>query len=252
MADYRTNAEKESADRFPRDTAGHELTILHDDGLYRHLRFMAPQRGAYWFDLITLPDGLIFRGDGESFVFTILRAGDLFDLFRRSRDNGSINPGYWSEKLSSERDAATDYSRHLFDEEVTRDLAEAETEWPGVTEAWNEHVGEWSDYNTEYESEARRALDDFEFGKTYTAKCSCGAESPSYAGFAAAMAWERKHAAPSDSGHQMSVEPESFRFHDTYEWDLRDYAWWFLWACHGISWGIKQYDAAKAAKQVAA
>lgn len=33
-------------------------------------------------------------------------------------------------------------------------------------------------------------------------------------------------------------------------WDdwylLRDYTWWFLFACHGIRWGVAQYDAAKA------
>lgn len=32
------------AARFARDTAQHEMTVLHDDGLYRHLRF---QR-TYW------------------------------------------------------------------------------------------------------------------------------------------------------------------------------------------------------------
>lgn len=216
MSDYRTKAEKDAAERFPRDTAKHKMTVLHDDGLYRHLRFMAPTGGSfYWFDLITLPDSLVFRGDGESFVFTILRAGDLFDLFRRTSYKGSINPGYWSEKLSSERDAATDYSTHLFDEQVKTELAEAEKTFPGVTEAWNEHVGEWSEYNTEYESEARRALDDF----TYRPEGAKG---------------------------------ERFQFHDTFEWDLKDYAWWFLWACHGIVWGIAQYDAAKATVGVAA
>lgn len=210
MSDYRTKAEKDAAERFPRDTAKHQMTVLHDDGLYRHLRFMSPENSAYWYDLITLPDGLVVRGDGESFVFTILRAGDLFDLFRRTAYKGSINPGYWSEKLSSERDAATDYSMHLFDEQVAENLTEAEKEFPGVTEAWNEHVGEWSEFNTEYESEARRALDDFE----YLPEGATG---------------------------------KPFQFYDTYEWDLKDYAWWFLWACHGIVWGIAQYDAAKSA-----
>jgi hypothetical protein len=38
---------------------------------------------------------------------------------------------------------------------------------------------------------------------------------------------------------------EGFRFEDTQEWNLRDYDWWFLWALHGIVWGIAQYDSAK-------
>ena len=37
-----------------------------------------------------------------------------------------------------------------------------------------------------------------------------------------------------------------FQFQDVWEWNCRDYDWWFLWACHGIVWGIAQYDEAKA------
>jgi hypothetical protein len=244
--DYRTKAEKDAAERFPRDTANHVMTVLHDDGLYRHLRFAAPGYGAYWFDLITLPNSLVFRGDGESFVFTILGTDDLFTLFRRTAHKGSINPGYWSEKLSSERDAATDYSKDLFDEQVATDLVEAEKTWPGVTEAWTEHVGEWSDYNTEYESEARRALDDFEFDKSFSATCSCGKKDGPTDSYSAAMDWEKRHAPTPSKTHKTSIRQESFYFSDTGEWDLRDYAWWFLWACHGIVSGIAQYDAAKA------
>lgn len=252
MTDYRTKAEREAADRFPRDTAKHEMTILHDDGLYRHLRFANPKYSAYWFDLITAPNSLIFRGDGESFVFTVFGTDDLFDLFRRTSYEGSINPGYWSEKLSSERDAATDYSQHLFDAEVVKELAEAEKDWPGVTDAWNTHVGEGSEYNTEYESEARRALDDFEFGKTFIAKCSCGDRSPAVDAYYDAMRLEKQLKQEPGDDHKTSIEQASFQFHDAHEWDLRDYAWWFLWACHAIVWGIAQYDAAKTPAGVAA
>src|SRR3954466_1726422 len=77
-------------------TRPHEVTVLHDDGLYRHLRFRSPDHSAYWFDLITVPGCLIFRGDGDSFVFS--RTEDMFGFFRSSRE-GSINPTYWSEKL---------------------------------------------------------------------------------------------------------------------------------------------------------
>ena len=34
------------AERFKRETAGHQMTVLHDDGLYRHLRFMNPEFGS--------------------------------------------------------------------------------------------------------------------------------------------------------------------------------------------------------------
>lgn len=216
--DYRTKAERDAAERFPRDTANHVMTVLHDDGLYRHLRFMPKSGGSfYWFDLITLPDSLVFRGDGESFVFTILRADDLFDLFRRTTYNGSINPSYWSEKLSSQRNAATAYSKALFDERVTKELADAEPRFPGVTAAWREKVeGFLAEYDTDDEASAQQAVNDFWY-------------------------------LPDDS------DGDPFVFDAWDDWYLlRDYAWWFLWACHGIAWGIAQYDAATAAGQVAA
>lgn len=34
--------------RFAGDTDEHQMTVLHDDGLYRHLRFKAPTTGMYW------------------------------------------------------------------------------------------------------------------------------------------------------------------------------------------------------------
>ena len=53
----KTSAE-EAAEAFARDTADHQMTVLHDDGLYRHLRFirMAEQEDGtrkptsfYWY-----------------------------------------------------------------------------------------------------------------------------------------------------------------------------------------------------------
>ena len=33
---------------------------------------------------------------------------------------------------------------------------------------------------------------------------------------------------------------------ETWEWDLREYDWQFLWCCWAIVWGIGQYRAAPA------
>lgn len=35
-------------------------------------------------------------------------------------------------------------------------------------------------------------------------------------------------------------------FHDTWEWDLKEYTSRFVWCCYALAWGIQQYDAAKA------
>lgn len=197
--------EQTIAERFKRETAKHEMTVLHDDGLYRHLRFRAPEFGCYWFDLITAPGVLIFRGDGESFVFS--RLTDMFEFFRGPV--GRINPHYWSEKLTSDRDSVMKYSQDLFNQQVADDLKAAEKDYPGVAKAWDEKVnGFLAEYNTEYEHDARAALNDFEYRPK------------------------------GDDG-------EPFRFQDTWEWDLKDYHWWFLWSLHAIVWGIAQYDAAR-------
>jgi hypothetical protein len=68
--------------------------------------------------------------------------------------------------------------------------------------------GRWSEFNLEDEGDARRALAEYRYRVA-----DCG---------------------------------ETFEFY-TLEWDLRDWDFWFLWCCHAIQWGIRQYDQARAA-----
>lgn len=85
----------EMYDRFRRDVADHLMTILHDDGLYRHLVFRRAHTGMYWFEVVTWPSSLTIRGDMGTFVFA--RTSDMFGFF----GTGDINPGYWAEKTPS-------------------------------------------------------------------------------------------------------------------------------------------------------
>lgn len=90
----------------------HEMEILHEDGLYRHLRFKSPGTGIGYFDLITWPGSLTITGDiGEGFVFT--READMFPWFN-TRAPGHINPGYWSEKLPRGARDVQDFSGDKF------------------------------------------------------------------------------------------------------------------------------------------
>ena len=66
----------DSAKRFKSETKHHVMEIVHDDGLYRHLRFTNPKSDLYWFEITTTPGQLAFSGDGESFVFRL--APDMF------------------------------------------------------------------------------------------------------------------------------------------------------------------------------
>ncbi|MEV4247018.1 hypothetical protein AB0J63_26840 [Streptosporangium canum] len=240
----RTERERDMAERFQKDTAAHEMTILHDDGLYRHLRFQAPGSSFYWFDLVTTPHALIFRGDGTSFVFSRLK--DMFEFFRGPV--GRINPRYWAEKLTSDRDSVMKYDPELFEQLVKEAFVDAVRygDAPrGLGKAVREEI-----LNSEflaYEDEARRILDDFEFGEQFRVSCRCGAKDE-YDDRAGARKWADEHVKESEGSHVPSIHRlPAFSFSDTWEWSFRGYDWWFLWALHGIVWGIAQYDSQRAA-----
>lgn len=205
--------------RFERETAEHEMTVLHDDGLYRHLRFRAPSHGMYWFDLITVPGSLIFQGDGESFVFR--RIEDMFDFFRGPI--GRINPHYWSEKLTDGEDRVMRYDRELFEACVRQDIA-GRDDLPGLADAVQDEILDSEDLD--YEESARRVVDEFRFYRN---------EADRHGGMRrvdGVMTW-------------VPAKAPDFEFHDTWEWGVRDYHWWYLWALHAIVWGIAQYDASR-------
>lgn len=89
--------------RFVSDVASHQLTVIRDEGLYRHLRFQRPRSSAYCFDLVTWPGYLVVTGDMGTWTFS--RIADMFEFFTDShfgrRESYLINPGYWSEKFEA-------------------------------------------------------------------------------------------------------------------------------------------------------
>lgn len=142
------------AERFARDTAKHELTILHDDGLYRHLRFRSPKSSEYWFDLVTWPGTLAIRGDMDSFMFA--REVDMFDFMRREQPN----PQYWAKK--EQTGAPTkQFSEELFRQAVWTYVREGGQEYPGLAKAVQAEIFD-SGYCGD-EGTARQALEDFEY-----------------------------------------------------------------------------------------
>ncbi|WP_153995362.1 hypothetical protein [Mycobacteroides abscessus] len=76
-------------------TRNHQMKVLRDNGLYRHIRFAEPGTGIWRFDLVTWPGHLVITGDLEDFHFA--RIEDMFEFFRNPV--GYINPQYWAEKL---------------------------------------------------------------------------------------------------------------------------------------------------------
>jgi len=187
-----------TADRFLKDVAEHEMTIHLDQGLYRHVRFMKPDRHWHlWFELVTWPGFLSITGDVGAYTFS--RLTDMFEFFRDDCPDLGVNLGYWGEKVRAvDRNGPLDeFSPELFKAAVKRAAWQAPKEKRG-----------------EILAAVLPAADD---GR-------CQAMQAAY-----------------DSG-----------LDDFWEYDVDEPSIQFEWSCWAVAWGVRQYDAAKAAKGGAA
>lgn len=145
------------AARFPNDVAAHELTVLHDGGLYRHLRFAQPGTTNLSFSIVTWPGRLCFCGDMGTFVFQ--RIEDMLEFFRHD----APNLGYWAEKcVAQDREGVREYDAELLLAKA-RELADAATD--ELDEAARaEFLDELLDQlgAAESEQDARQRLAEFE------------------------------------------------------------------------------------------
>jgi hypothetical protein len=150
--------------RFLKDVAEHQMTVIRDDGVHRHIRFRRPDTSCMSFDLVTWPGYLAYSGDMGCYVFT--RLPDMFEFFRADRTHGTkdgrrlyINPSYWAEKcVASDRDGVTAYSSDKFRERVRQWLDDGDASVT-VREAAEDLI----DYNAdEGEHVALAAVRDFE------------------------------------------------------------------------------------------
>ena len=235
-----SSSEAEVAERFKRDTANHSMTILHDDGLYRHFRFRSSNSSEFWFDLITWPGCLTIRGDyGDAYTFD--REFDMIPFFRADRGWG-INPHYWSQKVDGGRRSVKEYSEAAFQQVVCELFVEA-VRYSDAPRGLGKAVrAEILDQDLYHEEEARKILEDFEFGATYKGSCICG-KSDSFAEEIQALRWRSSHIETGYRAHVSRVERvDGFRFEDTWELSFHDYERSFLWACHAIAWGIARLD----------
>lgn len=199
-----TEEEQRALAHLMADVVDHQLTVLHEDGLYRHVRLAKPGTVLWRIDLVTWPGYLTICGDLETYTFR--RLPDMFEFFRSKP--GRINAYYWSEKLANGRTSVQVYSEEKFKAAVKRHV----TEWSDDEQLTREILADvtlqWdSEVDTSYEHPAREWLDSYSF------------------------------TAPDGS---------RFEFTDTWDWDLKDFDYHFLRACHAIVWAINQYDASKA------
>ncbi len=204
-------AEEKARDRFISDCGDHRMSVVHDQGLYRHLTFAAP-RSLDRFEVITWPGHLTINGAHGTWTFA--RIVDMFDFFRSSRGLTGINPHYWGEKLqgglacgnvlTEEYDSDT---FHALVREYVNDFAEG-SDWPEETiadlrtEVAQQVTDDWLDWT--HEAGARALLDQFEF----------------------------------------RTASHRFRFEEAWEWDLCVPSSHFLWSCWAVAFAVDQYDQA--------
>jgi len=187
--------------QFLKDVSGNKIQILHDDGLYRHIRFRKDVSYFMGFDLVTWPGYLCFCGDMGEFVFS--RTSDMFSFFRGSGYRGkehstlAVNFEYWAEKCEAEdkSDGLKKYDPDKF-REVINDILNDDED---VTD------------------ELRQAVED---------EVLCAADDGPYSAHEAAdsFEWEGKR-----------------YFSDFYEHSLEVYTYRFIWCCYALAWGIAEY-----------
>jgi hypothetical protein len=195
---------KLDAASFLKDVSRHEMTVIRDDGLSRHVRFKRPGTMCMHFDLLTWPGYLCYTGDMGTYVFR--RLDDMFEFFRRGPFDRAfqIDRRYWAEKLeAADRcDGVKEFSIDVFKAEV-RDFFEQATtddeDWPSARcgELWEQIEADVLD-RAEDEHAAWVSLRDFSWG--------------------------------------------GFRFED-WERDCKEYTHRFQWCCFALEWAIGVYDA---------
>ena len=212
-------------ERFERDVAKHEMTIVRDDGVDRHIKFRAADGDScYWFEILTWPGALCIRGDCGTYVFS--RLPDMFQFFRTGRGNDPeklrINEGYWCEKLQAVScDGYGDGKAKEFSAESF--AARVREEFDSYFEA--RHVSE--ERRASVWSEVQDSVLD----------CTCDGDNSS-----AFLKLSEFH---DDEFPNI--------FDDCYEWyaSCNEYTFSFIWNLYAIAWAIRKYDTARAATEAA-
>lgn len=213
MSKYQLNEES-----FLKDIADHEMTVLREDGVYRHIRFKRPGTVCMHFDLITWPGSLCYTGDMGTFVFARLHDMLVFfrpDAYAKEAPFKRIDRGYWAKKVeASARDGVTEFSEEKFNRAVM------------------EHLVTWiRDHRAETTKEERRDL-----WEAVTSEV-IGADSDS-GGY-------RKQCAAHDFIHKVNLG-QKFYFRDFWEVNVEEYTQRFAWCCYALRWAVMKYDEARA------
>lgn len=200
--------------QFASETTEHQMTVIHDDGLYRHLRFAKPGTSIWSFELVTWPGNLAITGDiGNGWSFS--READMIRFFAPS-SKVDINPSYWWEKMPEQLRRAA----KVYDDEALRVHA-------------HETIGEWEiDHEDDAVCEAERARAIAAFDEDWTWTTADYAHQAEYV----------------RDFIFTDVTGATHQFYDTWEWETEGWDHHFLLACFAIAYGVHEYRTAKAAE----
>jgi hypothetical protein len=217
---------------FLNEVREHQLIVICDDGVNRHLRFKRPGTSCMHFDLITWPGYLCYTGDMGTYVFR--RLEDMFEFFRTDADSAwlkskgmtlGINLGYWTEKL-----VAVDGNRgggkvKEFDvDKFKRVINEYRVQWMRNAKA-----------DATLDKEGRREL-----WEAVDDEVLCHTEDGG----------ERAQIAAYDFCHDPHANPKKpygWSFQDLFEHDFTEFTHSIVWCSYALAWGIKAYDKNKEA-----
>lgn len=225
-----TELELDVAASFAVDVAEHCLIVRQDQGLHRHLVFERAEHS--WnnrFELITAPGSLTITGSRGSFTFR--RLTDMFQFFRCDPDRPHrINIDYWAEKLPD-----SGRSVQVHSEQAVKELLE-------------EALKEWVEYG--YADASERYQRDLQAWEANTARFQFNkpAEPKTVEELRETIEEHETYGSGlqfAEGARELLAELERLGVaSDTWEWDLNDWDFHFVWCLHAIAWGIQQYDRA--------
>jgi len=195
---------------FQDDTKDHKMEVLHDSGVYRHLKFTNNGSNIFRFDVVTYPGHLIISGDCGCFVFQ--RLTDMFEF------NNWLSFGYVKEKCIAP-DRNSGYEEFDFDV---------------LKKSVNEYFDYWYDDICDEISPvvARQMRDD--------ALMAISGVSNTHEAYETLMNL-------SIDGNLKNGEEVVFSIEDVSEIPVVDYSWRFIWCCYAIDYAVKEYKKHKEA-----
>lgn len=225
---------------FERDIATHQMEIIMDNGLHKHLRFARPDSWCFSFNITTWPGYLCISGDIDCYVFT--RIEDMFDFFRT--DKGRINPGYWAEKCVAGTKPPREFSQEKFEAVLKQYVDEHWDLQEMVIQEFEDDVWYWVEHQDAPKYEWEKASEPKRHGPFKTEEAALEDLK--------AQVWEEiENEVPmSESEHIALSSAYEFRsqltgneFSDFWDNNFEYFTYGYLWGCHAVAWAIAQYDA---------